>query len=292
MKVWSQLHERYVRRYYPIADDEVLAEKLGRTVYSVKGRANKLGLVKILAKGRFKKFSAIEKRYLSMWYPRGNLQVMADRLGVPLKIIWQRANAWGLKRDESFVLENNRVLGKVMAEKGLGKRFVKGSVSHNKGKKLSEFMSPEAIERCKAGQFKVGQDPHNTRPIGWERITLDGYTEVKVRHSDNSKDNFELKHRMVWAENFGPIPEGMVVEFIDNNKRNFEPTNLRIVTRIQNVRNNALKDTAIVKRVFKERDPNVVQEIIDNHSDIIEMKRNSMRVDWKLRELKKKQNGA
>lgn len=109
---------------------------------------------------------------------------------------------------------------------GLTGQFQKGQVSHNKGKKQTEFMSKEAIERTKATRFKKGNIPKNYRPVGSERINKDGYVEVKI--SDPNK--WDTKNRVVYRKYFGEIPEGCKVIYADGNKLNNDPNNLILVS--------------------------------------------------------------
>lgn len=109
---------------------------------------------------------------------------------------------------------------------GLTGRFKKGHIPANKG------THPLSVGRMSETQYKKGNLPHNTKPVGYERITKDGYIEVKVKmRPSNPKcnDNFVLKHRLVWEEAYGPIPEGHNVIFLDGNKMNVELENLALV---------------------------------------------------------------
>ncbi len=111
---------------------------------------------------------------------------------------------------------------------GLTGSFKKGHIPANKG------THPPTVGRMAETQFKKGNLPHNTKPIGWERITRDGYIEVKVKMRPSSplaNDNFKLKHRLIWEELHGPIPEGYIVTFLDGNKQNLEPANLALISR-------------------------------------------------------------
>lgn len=120
---------------------------------------------------------------------------------------------------------------------GLTGRFEKGQTPPNKGKKQSDFMSPEAIERTKATRFHTGNLPHNTKPVGYERISKDGYIEVKVKMRPSHpacNDNFIPKHRLVWEQANGPIPEGHVVIFKDGNKTNTALDNLMLISQADN----------------------------------------------------------
>lgn len=127
---------------------------------------------------------------------------------------------------------------------GLTGHFQKGQVSYNKGKKQSEFLSAEAIERTKATRFKKGNRPHNCRKIGEERISSDGYVMVKVRDGCLN-DNWELKHRIIYKQHYGDIPNGYNIMFADKNKRNFDIDNLILVSKSEDLimnKNNLLYD--------------------------------------------------
>lgn len=106
---------------------------------------------------------------------------------------------------------------------GLDGRFQKGHTPVNKGKKGI------CAKGCKATQFKKGHKPINYKPVGSERINVDGYVEVKV--ADPNK--WQLKHRVVWEKHNGKIPEGYVVIFLDNNKSNLDINNLLMISRKQ-----------------------------------------------------------
>lgn len=110
---------------------------------------------------------------------------------------------------------------------GLTGRFKKGHIPANKG------THPPTRGRMAETQFKRGHLPHNTKPIGYERTRKDGYIEVKVKmrkSSPNTNDNFKLKHRLVWEKEYGPIPEGHMVIFLDGDNRNFELSNLALIS--------------------------------------------------------------
>lgn len=92
-------------------------------------------------------------------------------------------------------------------------------------------------EKSRATQFKSGNLPHNTKPIGYERLSRDGYIEVKVKmRPSNPKcnDNFVPKHKLVWEAANGPVPEDCVITFKDGNKQNIALENLACITRAQN----------------------------------------------------------
>lgn len=100
--------------------------------------------------------------------------------------------------------------------------FQKGHVPYNKG----AHICPAGCEKT---QFKPGNIPANHRPVGSERINVDGYTEVKVAEPKK----WRMKHVLIWEAANGPLPRGHAVIFGDGDKTNFNPDNLVLVTRAE-----------------------------------------------------------
>ena len=109
--------------------------------------------------------------------------------------------------------------------------FDKGHIPANKGQK------GRCAPGCEKTQFRKGNLPASTKPIGYERITQDGYIEVKIKmrpSRPDCNDNFVAKHRLVWEKANGPIPPGNVLIFRDGDKTNCELSNLRMITLAEN----------------------------------------------------------
>ncbi|NLJ70602.1 MAG: HNH endonuclease [Clostridiaceae bacterium] len=121
---------------------------------------------------------------------------------------------------------------------GLTGRFKKGQRAWNKGK------SYQPGGRSVETRFKKGRVSLNQRPIGSERIcSKDGYIYVKTE----DPSTWELKHRVVYEEHFGRIPEGHAVIFADGDIYNLEPDNLVLVKRSELLimnRDGLIKDDA------------------------------------------------
>lgn len=100
-------------------------------------------------------------------------------------------------------------------------RFQKGNEPYNKGKKGA------CAAGCEKTWFRTGHIPANYRPVGSERVSADGYIEVKV--ADPNK--WKPKHRIVWESVNGKIPEGYILIFRDNDKTNTDIDNLLPVRR-------------------------------------------------------------
>jgi len=65
-------------------------------------------------------------------------------------------------------------------------------------------------------------------PVGAEKKDNRGYTVVKV--SEHGKRCWEYKHRLIWEQANGPMPEGYRFLFLDKDKSNLSLSNLAIAT--------------------------------------------------------------
>ncbi len=114
--------------------------------------------------------------------------------------------------------------------------FAKGHKPWNDGTKGQGLTGPNS------GSFKKGAAPSNRKPIGSERICKkDGFLLVKVAETDphtGFPTRYKHNHRHVWEQNFGPVPEGMVVAFKDSDKMNCDVDNLMLISRAELLRLN------------------------------------------------------
>lgn len=110
-------------------------------------------------------------------------------------------------------------------------RFIKGQQSFNKGLKWDEFMSKEGQENSRTTTFKKGNIPVNHKPVGSERINVDGYVEIKVAEPNK----WDLKHRVVYRQLHGEIPKDGIITFLDSNPLNLDPDNLILINLNQNL---------------------------------------------------------
>ena len=117
-------------------------------------------------------------------------------------------------------------------------RFTAGHIPANKGREMSE----EVREKVCRTWFRKGHKSINSLPVGTE-VFRDGYVLLKLRDGAKLKQwgRWVLKHRYVWEQAHGPIPEGMLVVFLDGNTRNCELSNLALVSKEENVIMNTKK---------------------------------------------------
>jgi hypothetical protein len=226
-----------------------------------------------------------EIEILRRLYPDCKTETLEGIFKIKAARISSKASVLGIKKSEVF--KNSPLSGRISKNNdiGINTRFKNCQPGWNKGKKQSDYMSSEMIERTAKTRFKKGQDPHNTVSIGFERITRDGYVEVKVRHlkvGDSKNKNFELKNRIIYKENFGEIPKGMIVEFLNGDKMNFEPSNLFLRTRKENMLQNSYSDNGIIKRFLGVKNPEIIEKIKQEIPEIINQKRKTILLNQKI----------
>ena len=172
-------------------------------------------------------FTPVQLEEIKTLYPVTKAKDLAKQYDCSTRKIYNLAQEFGLKKDKEWIRENARKNFERPDHPAKSFHFPKGHVPENKGKKQTDYMSPESIERTKGTQFKKGQLGWNHKEVGYERINADGYIEVKV----SEPRTFKLKQRHVWEMNFGTIPKGHNIQFKDKNSLNCEPENLYMISR-------------------------------------------------------------
>ena len=119
-------------------------------------------------------------------------------------------------------------LGNNKITTGTTGHFGKGHVPANKGTHNGGW---------EPTQFKKGQMPVNTRPVGTESLRGDGYIWVKIAEPNKWRE----KHRLLWEKHNGAIPNGKCILFLDGNPQNVDINNLRLVDRRVSVRLNQMR---------------------------------------------------
>ena len=103
---------------------------------------------------------------------------------------------------------------------GIDTRFQAGYTPLNKGTK--------GVLKANGGSYKAGHTPLNKRPIGSERKTADGYTEIKV----GEPGRWELKHRVLYEQYHNvKLGKEQIVIFLNRDKTDFSKENLVVIDR-------------------------------------------------------------
>ena len=175
---------------------------LGKSQWQVWRMSNKLGLRKI------KKWTEEEKQFLRTNAHQG-YKWLAEKLGVTY-------------------MQIDAAMARYKVKTGNQTQFYKGMNPWNAGKKIR--MSPKS-------EFKKGMLPKNTMHDGAITIRRDKsgrpYKFVRL-----AKSKWDLYHRQLWMQANGPVPQGMIIIFKDNNTMNCELSNLEMITLRENMERN------------------------------------------------------
>lgn len=170
--------------------------------------------------GRHWKYSAAEVTWL-----KENSGLVVDE--------YHRAFCGEFGRTDLTAVALNQFRKKMGWKTGRTGRFAKGQPSPNKGKTCPPGIGgrhPNALRT----QFKKGQEPHNTKHLGHERINREGYVEISVDqvnpHTGYGR-RYVHKHVWLWEQANGPVPEGHVLKCLDTNKANSDPSNWEAIPR-------------------------------------------------------------
>ena len=171
----------------------------------------------------------------------------------------------------------------------------KGTPPPNKGKKQTEYLSPEQIEKAKETWFKKGDIPANA------------YNEpgkITVRHAADKRGGRPYKyiclglarwvpyHTYLWEKENGPVPKGHCLWFKDGNSLNCVLGNLELITRKENYARNhpavRLGDRFVARCIVgRNGDP----ELIIDQPELIELKRQQLKLSKEIKNHDKNANG-
>lgn len=106
--------------------------------------------------------------------------------------------------------------------------FKKGNIPWNKGKKGFN-PSPET-------QFKSGDNHTGENHVSWKGGVQIIKNDCAYLWTGTNKR--VRRPRKIYEENFGTIPEGYVIIHIDGDRYNDDPSNLKAISRSENLKRN------------------------------------------------------
>ena len=141
-----------------------------------------------------------------------------------------KAFCWFFQRDDVSFANFKALCSRKGWKTGRTGCFEKGQEPHNVGRP----MPAETKAKCARTWFKKGNLPHNTRHLGHERISKEGYVEVSVAETNphtGYERRYVLKHRHLWEQVNGPVPEGHCLKCLDGDRTNADPSNWEAIPR-------------------------------------------------------------
>lgn len=153
-------------------------------------------------------WSAAEVQLLRLNYADSRTDDLARALNRPCYSIANKAYSLGLHKSREFL--ESKDSGRLDGSRDNGMRFTKGLTPWNKGIKGVVGVQ----EACRATQFKRGESPHNTQPIGSYRVNKDGHLQQKISNAPGSNSKrWRTVAELVWCAANGPLPEKHIVVF-------------------------------------------------------------------------------
>jgi hypothetical protein len=160
------------------------------------------------------------------------------------------------------------------------------------------FRCPKGVHLSPGSEFKKGIVPKNT--------LYDGCIRVRNTHSIPykwirvSQGHWRELHKVIWEKKYGDVPEGMIIIFKNKDSMDVRIGNLKLITMAQNLKRNRPEDihTNMEYRYRSDkwvssyliRDKKVRKEILKNHPEIIEIKRNQLILNRKIKETERCRN--
>lgn len=226
MRKWENKKTQYLIQNFHKKSIPEIAAAIGKTDIAVKTKALKIGLK------RNNKHIWTEKEiaYLQANYENERIEILCGYLGVTISQVYLKANILGLKKSKELIA--------LIAKENMSSNFLsyckqKGDIPHNKGVK----MSAEVYERVKHTMFKKGNVPQNTKENGFRSIrNSKGFKSIYVRIE---LGKWIPLSRHLWEQEYGAIPQGYVISFIDGNWQNCVLENLKLLSRAENMERNS-----------------------------------------------------
>ena len=158
-----------------------------------------------------KPWSLMELTLLRANYADSHTSDIGQALGRNVGAVHRKANKLGLRKSREQIAAMARAAILNPDHAGRARCFKKGGVPANKGLKHRPGWAPGNMAST---QFKPGNAPPTTLPLGSYRVNPDGYVEVKLTELPGPYTmRWKPVHRLVWEAANGPIPKGHVVAF-------------------------------------------------------------------------------
>lgn len=172
-------------------------------------------------------------------YPDLPTVKVAEAMGLRLSQVYVRANLLGVHKSAAFLA--SPAAGRTNGRQGIGTRFQKGQEPPNKGLRGRKGWAPG---RMAEGQFRKGERRGVAvrlyKPIGTERLSKDGYREVKIHDGMPLQSRWRAVHLVEWEKVNGPLPKGYALCFLNGDKTDIRLDNLELITRRELMLRNTL----------------------------------------------------
>lgn len=185
-----------------------------------------------------------EEQIVRALYPDTKCADVAARLNRTQSSVYQAARRLGLEKSEAFKASDasGRAARGRQHPNMIAARIKPGTPAWNKG--LKGVVGVQ--EACRATQFKKGNIPHKTLPLGSYRVNKDGHLQQKVSEAKGSSSKrWRSVAELVWCTANGDVPEGYFVAFkrgqVTNKLELITLDRLECISRAENMRRNSFR---------------------------------------------------
>lgn len=145
-------------------------------------------------------------------YPDQVTSTIAEKLGIPIALVYKKAVNLGLRKSSKFFATDSSGRFLKGGKLSVATRFVPGQKPWNAGTHYTAG-GRSAETRFKKGEMS-GAAQRNWVPVGTYRINGDGILDRKITDLGRGPRDWEAVHRLVWKEANGPIPPNHVIVFL------------------------------------------------------------------------------
>lgn len=188
-----------------------------------------------------------EQLFMLRWlYPDFKADEVALCIGRSVGSVHRKAVLLEIGKSEAF--KASFASGRISAARNdprmVATRFKPGLTPWNKGKPGATGLH----DNCRATQFKPGQKPHTTQPVGSYRVNVTkGIPRLERKMNDNPGPNHVRwipVTRLVWEQHHGPIPPKHIIVFADSKQATTVLEEITIdklicISRAENARRNS-----------------------------------------------------
>lgn len=160
-----------------------------------------------------------EQLFMLRWlYPDFKADEVAQCIGRSVGSVHRKAVLLEIGKSDAFKasFSSGRIQAANTDPRMLATRFKPGHKTWNEGVKGSTGLH----ENCRKTQFKPGQKPHTTAPVGAYRINVTkGIPRLEQKTNDKPGPNHVRwipVTRLVWEQHHGPIPPKHIIVFADS----------------------------------------------------------------------------
>lgn len=228
---WMGAADDQLRAFY--ADGYVVSQIARNMNLSRSAILNRIGRLHLKRNFYRRPLTARELQIIRRKYADTPTHLLARELGRTICSVQRAAYKLGVHKSAEFMEKGDCGRLRPGSTIGASFRYKRGHVPANKGTRRPGWFAG----RMRETQFKKGQRPRKTLPVGTIRANAYGYLRIKISEKPEPPGqrganslNWEFVHKRVWEQAHGAIPKGYRIWWKDRNHGNCALANLELVS--------------------------------------------------------------